>query len=172
MKALLLIIIAASLFTGSLLTAAESHPESNAPPVSTRHESEINFNQEWTFYRPESTKVQTIPTSAKWETVSLPHSIRLEPRNANGSRHYLGHAWYRKNFVADAQWKGKRVHLRFEGAMQVAEISLNGTPIATHWGGYLPFTIDLTDRLACGQTNVRNRGRVYYGIPREAGWMS
>ena len=93
------------------------------------------------------------PDSAKWEHVNLPHSVRLEPRNASGGKNYQGVCWYRKTLVTDPSWSGKKIYLRFEGAMQVAEISLNGKPVTTHFGGYQPFTIDLTSLLGPAGTH-------------------
>ena len=90
---------------------------------------------------------------APWEPVDLPHSVRLEPLNASGGRNYQGICRYRKTFRAAPSWKGRKVYLRFEGAMQVAEISLNGMLVHTHFGGYQPFTVDLTDALAYGAEN-------------------
>ena len=42
------------------------------------------------------------------------------------------------------QWKEKIVYLHFEGAMQVAEVWLNKTKLASNYCGYLPFVVDLT----------------------------
>lgn len=98
----------------------------------------------------------TDPLSGKiaWEPVNLPHSVRLEPLNASGGRNYQGICWYQKTFAADAEWKERKVYLDFEGAMQVAEIWLNGKKLTTHLGGYQPFTLDLTGQLDLGKPNT------------------
>ncbi len=80
---------------------------------------------------------------ANWQHVNLPHTVRLEPLNASGGRNYQGICWYRKHFTLPAQWKNRELNLKFEGAMQVAEVWLNGQLLATHYGGYLPFVVDL-----------------------------
>lgn len=89
-----------------------------------------------------------------WEKVSLPHSVRLEPANASGGRNYQGVCWYRKTLAADAGWAGKKLYLEFEGAMQVADLWLNGKKLTTHYGGYQPFTLDLTGQLEPGKPNT------------------
>jgi beta-galactosidase len=89
-----------------------------------------------------------------WEKVNLPHSVRLEPLNASGGRNYQGPCWYKKTFVADAGWQDHQLYLRFEGAMQVADLWLNDKKLTTHFGGYQPFTIDLTGRLTLGKPNT------------------
>ncbi|MBL8269006.1 glycoside hydrolase family 2 TIM barrel-domain containing protein, partial [Steroidobacter sp.] len=54
---------------------------------------------------------------------------------------------YRKRFNAEPSWRGKRIWLRFEAAMNVARVSMNGREVLTHLGGYLPFVVDLSERL-------------------------
>jgi beta-galactosidase len=94
-----------------------------------------------------------IPADAKWETVCLPHSPRLEARNASGGRNYQGVCWYKKKFLAGADWADHKVQVLFEGAMQVADVWLNGRKLTTHYGGYLPFTVDLTTALRLDSEN-------------------
>jgi beta-galactosidase len=127
---------------------------------------ELSFNQGWRFCRPSSTssmahiegKVSSKDVSSIkddcWEEANLPHTVRLEPLNASGGRNYLGVCWYRKHFPLKPEWKGKKLHLVFQGAMQVADIWLNGIPLTTHYGGYLPFTVDITNASHFGQENV------------------
>lgn len=43
--------------------------------------------------------------------------------------------------------QGCRVWLRFGAVDQVAEVVVNGVPLARHEGGYLPFSVDVTDVL-------------------------
>jgi beta-galactosidase len=82
---------------------------------------------------------------------TLPHTTRIEPRVVNDQ--WQGVSVYNKSLAVPASWAGKTVLLRVEAAMNVATVSLNGRPVATHLGGYLPFTIDLTKRLRFGAEN-------------------
>ena len=91
---------------------------------------------------------------ASWQRVNLPHSVRLEPLNASGGRNYQGVCWYRKHFLLPSQWKGRTLSLRFEGAMQVADVWLNGQHLTTHYGGYLPFAMDLGKAARFGDDNA------------------
>jgi beta-galactosidase len=47
---------------------------------------------------------------------------------------------YRKHFTVTA---AERFTARFDGVMTNASVFLNGAPVATHEGGYLPFEVDL-----------------------------
>ncbi|WP_033919540.1 glycoside hydrolase family 2 TIM barrel-domain containing protein [Sphingomonas sp. 37zxx] len=120
----------------------------SAAPVAAR---DIPFDTDWRFQRAAS-DTATAPDAAAWQTVTLPHTTRIEPRVVNDQ--WQGIAFYEKSFDAPADWAGQTVLLRFEAAMNVAEVSVNGVAVASHDGGYLPFTIDLTPHLKAGAGNV------------------
>lgn len=80
-----------------------------------------------------------------WEAVALPHSARIEPRLVQDA--WQGTAFYKRDLAVRPK-AGERVFLRFEGAMNVADVWLNGKHLGTHLGGYLPFTHDITDTLS------------------------
>lgn len=110
----------------------------------------MSLNQGWRFYRvdkPVPQEAFSTPAFAdtRWERVNTPHAVRLEPENASGMTNFQGACWYRRHFTAEESWKGKKIFVEFEGAMQVADVWFNGKHLLTHYGGYLPFTVDLTD---------------------------
>ncbi len=76
-----------------------------------------------------------------WETVHLPHTPRIEPKEFK--THWQGLCWYRRSFLLAPEMKGKKVFIKFESVMQQATVWVNGREITTHDGGYLPFTIDI-----------------------------
>ena len=49
---------------------------------------------------------------------------------------------------------GRRVRLHFEGVMTSATVYLNGTMLAHHDGGYLPWTVELTGGLRLGDNVI------------------
>ncbi len=77
--------------------------------------------------------------------VSTPHTVELEPAEASGGRNYQGIAWYRKHFVVPAAMQGQLVTVYFEAIMGKQEVFLNGKLVRKHAGGYLPFSVNLTD---------------------------
>lgn len=87
-----------------------------------------------------------------WDKVTLPHTPRLEPLVVNDQ--WQGICWYRKHFSISEKVTGKRIYFRFEGAMNVAEVWVNGKMMIKHIGGYLPFVIDVTDVAVIGDGNV------------------
>ena len=54
---------------------------------------------------------------------------------------------YRKHFDAPSGHHRSRVFLDFAAAMTHATVTLNGTTVADHLGGYLPFSVELTGLL-------------------------
>jgi beta-galactosidase len=107
-----------------------------------------SFNQGWDFVR----DAVDANSTTRWERVTLPHTARIEPLFL-GNKMWRGHCVYRKLFTPAADWKDKKVFLQFEGAMHSAIISLEGSNVATHAGGYLPFLVDLSGSLKYGKTN-------------------
>lgn len=115
-------------------------------------------------------------TSGQWQKVNLPHDFQIaqpwvEPspderpdadnpmanitsRLSSRAFKEMGKGEYRKVFIPDSSWRGKRVLLDFEGIMLVGDVILNGVHIAATDYGYLGFDIDITDRLIDGEENV------------------
>jgi beta-galactosidase len=85
--------------------------------------------------------------------VTLPHTVvPLSWRDWDPA------AWervwmYRKRFDAPSGHHGKRVFLDFAAAMTRATVTLNGTEVADHLGGYLPFSVEV-GRLLRARGNV------------------
>ena len=108
--------------------------------------SETLFNNDWQFIKAD--KAPDLASTASltgWEKVQLPHTTEIESLVV--SNQWQGDAWYKKAITADPSWKGKPVFIRFDAAMNAAEVFLNGKKMASHLGGYLPFTVDLTSEL-------------------------
>ena len=112
----------------------------------------IGFNKAWQFKK---SKDDVLPEDIKgdWENVSLPHTPQLEPEVVNDQ--WQGTAWYQKSFTMPENWTDKVVLIRFEAAMNSAQIWLNNEKVGEHLGGYLPFTLDLTPFLTPRENLLR-----------------
>ena len=90
-----------------------------------------------------------------WEIVNLPHGLEICAENASGMRNYQGPSWYRKEFRIPNQMIDKKYYLYFEAVMGKCEIWLNGQKLQEHFGGYLPFAVEISEHIrAEGQKNV------------------
>ena len=94
---------------------------------------------------------------ASWELVTLPHSARVEPLilgpGGSPATQWQGVCWYRRRLHV-ASGGGSEVLLRFEGAMNVADVWLDGERVGGHLGGYLPFVLDLSGKLKAGREHL------------------
>lgn len=112
----------------------------------------VKFNDGWEFtLSADSSAAFNAESGLLWEKVRLPHTPMIEPLVVNNQ--WQGICWYRKDFVLPANAVGKRLFLRFEGAMNVADVWINGVKKTRHLGGYLPFVIDFTDDALPGALN-------------------
>jgi beta-galactosidase len=111
------------------------------------------YDKDWQFFRSNNALDLTSAQQQKdWETVQIPHTPKIEPLVVN--EQFQGDAWYKKIIAPEKSWQGKQIALKFEAAMNVAEVWLNGEKLITHVGGYLPFTVNLTEKLKWDVPNI------------------
>jgi beta-galactosidase len=104
--------------------------------------------------------------SAQWQEVNLPHTSNVEPLVE--LHQWQGICYYRKDVEFRKEWQGKTVYLEFEGAMQLADVWVNGKHVMQHAGGYTPFVVDLSKICNVGEKNeilVRLDNRDNASIP-------
>ena len=105
-----------------------------------------NFNPGWRYYKGDVQGAESVSfDDSAWEIVSTPHTVELMPAEASGCRNYQGIVWYRKRFAIPAETKGQNVSIHFEAVMGKQSVYLNGKLVKEHLGGYLPFSINLTE---------------------------
>lgn len=105
---------------------------------------------EWEFRRGDS---------EVWEQVSLPHSCNAI--DGQSEHYYRGDAYYCTTINAyvplslEAKGEGIRGYsLLFKQAAQRATVYVNGTEVCDHFGGYTPFTVDISPYLKDGDNEV------------------
>lgn len=87
---------------------------------------------------------------AAWTQVSLPHTPFLP--GLDGEGHWFGLCEYRRSLRRPAgAAPGTSLLLRVGAAMHSATVLLDGVRVASHTGGYLPFSADLTEGLSDGR---------------------
>lgn len=116
------------------------------------------FNEGWSFFRVDSSihldesKVIEGDFPPQAESVTLPHTVRIEPLVVNNQ--WQGISYYSKSFQVSKNDKDKSLFLKFEGAMNVADVWVNGIHITTHVGGFLPFTINIDKAVKPDSNNI------------------
>jgi beta-glucuronidase len=68
-------------------------------------------------------------------------------------RDHVGDVWYQREFHLPAGWAGRELFIRFGSATHHAAVWLNGRPLTTHKGGYLPFAANLGAAARLGELN-------------------
>lgn len=92
----------------------------------------------------------TNPQAATWDSITVPGNWDTLPAYST----HNGKGWYRREFVAPADWKGKRIRLKFDAVYHEAAVTLNGKDLGSHVGGYTPFEFDVTDTVKLGSANT------------------
>jgi len=113
---------------------------------------------------------------SNWERIDLPHDWTVSLQKSPFANTFAGaypntsyhrfmeerHSeietiynigWYRKQFVPDPTWEGKRVFIEFEGVFRDAIVWVNGVYLDRHNSGYTSFAIEITDHLVYGVDN-------------------
>ncbi len=115
----------------------------------------FDFNVGWRFVKGNVKDAHLMDfDDSKWSIVNCPHGLELVPSEASGGTNYQGAAWYRKHFTPADSLSGKQIRLHFEAVMGKCKVWLNGEFVTEHFGGYLPFSADLTSKIKFGQENV------------------
>lgn len=123
-----------------------------SPPQTNREK--LSFNTGWKFYKGTVSGSPEDPSydDSSWLTVSTPHNPPISGQSGPdplrppwGDYSYEGVSWYRKHFNLDTNYSGKKIFVEFEAINTVADVWINDTHLTTHYGGYLPFTVDITD---------------------------
>lgn len=116
----------------------------------------LNFNSDWGFYRGDLDNAQELDfDDSKFANVTLPHTMQLAKKHCPGANGvYQGVGWYRRYFTLDESYSNKKIQIQFEGVMTDSDVYLNGEKIYTRNGGYVGFTVDITDKVKLGENNV------------------
>ncbi|HEX3830431.1 MAG TPA: glycoside hydrolase family 2 TIM barrel-domain containing protein, partial [Solirubrobacteraceae bacterium] len=108
------------------------------------------FNQDWLFggLYAGGAEAPGHPDSG-FSAVTLPHTV-IPLSWGDWDVSTWQQVWiYRKHLTGPAN-PGTRVFVDFQGVMTGATVFLGGTQIAEHQGGYLPFSVELTQHLVAG----------------------
>ncbi len=108
----------------------------------------------WLFTSERTGAGQQPSATSVWQSVRVPHTPVLEPLIVNDQ--WQGTAWY-KTTVHLPDLADQQLWLHFAGAMNIADVYLNGQHLRHHLGGFLPFTVDLTAFAKSGDNELMVR---------------
>ena len=84
------------------------------------------------------------------EPIAVPASYNDQKDEPEYRNHY-GWVYYQRKIIVPAYLKGQRLVLRFDAVTHDARVYLDRKLIAAHKGGFLPFEVDVTDKLCVGK---------------------
>lgn len=96
------------------------------------------FKEAW--YREPLKEAMTMPVPASYNDL----------KEGIGFRDHYGWVFYQRMISVPAFVKSQRLMLRCAAVTHEAKIYLNGALICEHKGGFLPFEVELTDKIAAG----------------------
>jgi len=107
----------------------------------------------WEFYCTAGRK------SGQWTTIGVPSNWEFQGFGTYNYGHDKNKAAeqgkYRYRFDLPDRWKGKVIHITFEGAMTDTQVSINGSPAGpVHQGGFYRFKYDITELVKFGAGNL------------------
>ena len=97
-----------------------------------------SLNEGWVFTSPDGSTA----------TVDVPHTWNNIDGQDGGNDYWRGTCTYERSFPTPGVLGDSRLYLQFDGVNATADVTLNGTPVAHHDGGYSTFRMDVTDALA------------------------
>lgn len=115
-------------------------PWNTYPRPQLKRDDWMSLNGEWEFYAGDTEASIRVPFCPE----SLLSGIQ-EPIE------YGKEIIYRRTFTVPEEWTGKRILLHFGAVNRIAVVRLNGTTVAIHDNGYLPFSAELTEHLREGE---------------------
>jgi beta-galactosidase/beta-glucuronidase len=139
-----------------------SFPESEGPAVAdqpraeyprpnlVREQSWINLNGSWQFELDlsRSGRSRNLQSSRQLQgEIQVPFAPESKLSGV-GFLDFIPALWYRKDLSVPEHWQGRRTLLHVGACDYSATVFLDGKELATHCGGYTPFTVELTAGLA------------------------
>lgn len=98
----------------------------------------VGFDEKW--YDGKLVDPDTMPVPASYNDIKEDEAYK---------NHY-GWVWYQREFGVPAFARSQRVMLRCNAVTHKAKVYINGELVCEHKGGFLPFEVDITDKVTGG----------------------
>lgn len=133
--------------------SSETPPFSQYPRPQMKRDSFLNLNGKWDFSI--LRKGKTV-FSGK---ILVPFAPESRLSGVQREIHKKDVLVYETRFTLTDAFLKDRVLLHFGAVDQYTSVFVGGRKVATHEGGYLPFTIDITDAITIGENTLRVEAR-------------
>ena len=111
----------------------------------------IDLGGVWNFKLGDTTDPgDTMEMGKDTELMAVPASYN-DQKDAPEYRNHYGWVYYQRTVKVPAYFKGQRLVLRFDAVTHAAKVYINGQLVTEHKGGFLPFEVDVTDKIKAGE---------------------
>lgn len=119
-------------------------------PIMTDSRMVFDLSGIWDFALGGEELADNLSVIKDFEPIAVPASYNDQKDTVQFRNHY-GWAYYRKMFTLPEVLENERIVLRFDAVTHRAVVYLNGKAVGEHRGGFLPFEIDITDKVVLGK---------------------
>jgi beta-galactosidase/beta-glucuronidase len=159
--------------TGSII-ALKPSVDLNWRPVPghclTRWAKDLTPQNAWQEYpRPQMTRKEWLNLNGLWNyaitskpqhlvpdfygQILVPFPLESALSGVKRPLHKGEQLWYRRSFSIPITWRGRRILLHFGAVDWEAKILINNVKVGEHTGGFLPFSIDITNLVSYESLN-------------------
>ena len=136
----------------------------NAQNSESLMRSKININSGWNYLENDTKNFTEIYNSLGWVAINLPHSWNSQDATDNNPGYRRSASWYKKDLLIPNIDSNNVYQLYFEGSNITTKVYVNGKEAGGHIGGYIGFTIDITEFINNGNNEVLVRVDNSYNI--------
>lgn len=113
----------------------------------------INLNDEWNYLKNNTENVADLSKASGWVTIDLPHTWNQWDAIDAVPGYRRDGSWYQKSIEIEDHGEA-HYQLYFEGANITTDVYINGRRAGGHIGGYVGFTVDISDYVYPGKSNT------------------
>lgn len=121
--------------------------------VYASHQYRVLFNNDWQYLENNASKPELAQNLGAWTDVTLPHTWNATDTVDTIPGYRRSASWYRKT-ISTKELNNKVTRLYFEGANFETEVYLDDKLVGEHVGGYIGFTIDLSEHLKSNHEHI------------------
>jgi len=122
--------------------------------IEAPHRSQVNLNNNWLYLENNTIDLNQAKTQENWVPVNLPHSWNALDATDVTPGYRRSASWYKKDLEIISIVPGQIYQLYFEGVNIESEVYVNGKKVGGHTGGYIGFTLDITDAISKGNNEI------------------
>ncbi|MBE6990760.1 MAG: glycoside hydrolase family 2 [Ruminococcaceae bacterium] len=126
------------------------HPLPEYPRPQLVRNSYVNLNGPWTYTVEDGEEY----TRRRTGTITVPFVPECLLSGCDFQLHSGETLWYERAFTLPEGFRRDRVLLHFGAVDQSCTVRVNDAVVGGHEGGYLPFTLDITDALRGGENRL------------------